>query len=95
MLIRSDKPQSDLREIHPNIYFVAGMDAVSRNLKQNQDSVSSRAYAGYAGWAPGQLQAEIKRGDWLVVNTDPSIIFEEDVDQLWHKLKRSWSGSWI
>jgi putative transcriptional regulator len=30
---------------------------------------------GYAGWAPGQLEDEIKRNGWLTVQTDPDLIF--------------------
>jgi putative transcriptional regulator len=30
---------------------------------------------GYAGWAPGQLEDEIKRNGWLTVQTDADLIF--------------------
>lgn len=31
---------------------------------------------GYAGWAPGQLEDEIKRNGWLTVEAKPDVIFE-------------------
>ena len=30
---------------------------------------------GYAGWAPGQLEDEIRRNGWLTVRADSSVIF--------------------
>lgn len=30
---------------------------------------------GYAGWAPGQIEDEIKRNGWLTVPANPSLIF--------------------
>jgi len=44
----------------------------------------ARAYAGYAGWAPGQLEAELERGDWLAVAARPDDLFRPDADRLWH-----------
>ena len=31
---------------------------------------------GYAGWAPGQLEDEIKRNGWLTVAANPHMIFD-------------------
>ncbi|MBI3715620.1 MAG: YqgE/AlgH family protein [Betaproteobacteria bacterium] len=31
---------------------------------------------GYAGWAPGQLEDEIKRNGWLTVEADPEVMFD-------------------
>lgn len=39
---------------------------------------------GYAGWAPGQLEAELQANGWLTCQTDPSFIFEGNGDQKWH-----------
>ena len=30
-----------------------------------------RVYAGYAGWAPGQLDGELEQGAWIVQDADP------------------------
>jgi putative transcriptional regulator len=38
---------------------------------------------GYAGWAPGQIEAEIAANAWLVVPADRAILFETPYEQRW------------
>lgn len=36
-----------------------------------------RVYAGYAGWAPGQLDDEVDEGAWIVESADPGDPFRD------------------
>lgn len=45
---------------------------------------SFRVFAGYAGWAPGQLEAEVSEGGWYVVDALPLDPFAPDPAHLWH-----------
>lgn len=47
-----------------------------------------RLFAGYAGWAPGQLDGELARGDWWTVKADADTIFRKNTDTLWDELSR-------
>ena len=38
---------------------------------------------GYAGWAPGQLDAELKTGAWAIALASERLVFEEDPQQKW------------
>jgi len=38
---------------------------------------------GYAGWAPGQLDAELATGAWGVAPADERLVFDEDPQQKW------------
>jgi putative transcriptional regulator len=40
---------------------------------------------GYAGWAPGQLESEIKRGGWYVIDWDASLVFGTDHAAKWQR----------
>jgi len=39
---------------------------------------------GYAGWSPGQLEAEIEAGSWLVVPASAPLVFAPDNDTKWN-----------
>ncbi|MDF1737097.1 MAG: YqgE/AlgH family protein [Minwuia sp.] len=43
---------------------------------------------GYAGWAPGQLEQEIQRNDWLHCSADSDLIFEVALDAKWEAAVR-------
>jgi putative transcriptional regulator len=49
-------------------------------------------FAGYAGWAPGQLEAEVDQGAWFVVALDPSDPFVDAPEQLWRDVLRRQRG---
>lgn len=43
----------------------------------------TRVFAGYAGWGPGQLEAELERDDWIVTPARREEIFSADPAGLW------------
>jgi putative transcriptional regulator len=51
-----------------------------------------RVFAGYAGWAPGQLQSEIDEGAWLVLAADPDDAFAAEPEHLWRGVLRRQDG---
>lgn len=51
-----------------------------------------RVFAGYAGWAPGQLESEIDRGGWLVLDLLPSDPFAAAPETLWRAVLRRQPG---
>lgn len=38
---------------------------------------------GYAGWAPGQIEAEIQSNGWLHCDADPLLVFGADLEGKW------------
>jgi putative transcriptional regulator len=48
-----------------------------------------RVYAGYSGWAEGQLDGELEEEAWFVEPALPGDVFSDDADGLWgHVLER-------
>ena len=90
VLLRTRQPNQNMHHIAKNIYFSTADNAFSNPFHE-----STRVYAGYTGWHPGQLQIEIDRGDWILVHQEPDIIFEKNPHDLWQRLLKRWSGLWI
>ena len=40
---------------------------------------------GYAGWAPGQLEAEIEAGAWITVPADADLILDDNASTKWDR----------
>jgi putative transcriptional regulator len=45
-----------------------------------------RVFSGYAGWKPGQLEAEVEKGYWLLREADAEILFNTEPGLIWRKL---------
>jgi putative transcriptional regulator len=54
---------------------------------------SFRVFAGYAGWGPGQLKAEIDEGAWYVLAAEPADVFDPEPEQLWRAVLRRSGGA--
>jgi putative transcriptional regulator len=53
---------------------------------------SLRVFAGYAGWGPGQLRAEIEEGAWYVLAGEPADAFLSEPERLWGAVLRRQGG---
>jgi len=70
-----------------DVYLSLDADLLRRMLAGARPD-ALRVFAGYAGWSPGQLEAEIHRGSWHVLDADPETIFEMDPRTMWRTLLR-------
>ena len=90
----------NLALLMPSIYMVQVFDRVfaSGSLDALRDSMergeSVRAFAGYAGWAPGQLDGEVARGDWMIADADSEAVFARNPGGVWSDLVERLSGDW-
>ncbi len=54
--------------------------------KKGRRAIPFKVFAGYAGWAPGQLDHEIARGDWHVVEGEAGLVFAAEPFKIWQRL---------
>jgi putative transcriptional regulator len=55
---------------------------------------AARAFAGHAGWGPGQLEDELERGDWIVEPALRSDAFTGEPLELWANVLTRKGGSY-
>jgi len=67
-----------------NISVTATLE-VLRAIGKNRGPRRSLFALGYAGWAPGHLDAEIQANGWLSVPADDEIVFASDDDGKWNR----------
>jgi len=85
-LFQSDKYSGAAVPMLPEVWLAVLPDSVD-GLVSNPPA-KMRFFSGYAGWAPGQLQGEVDRGDWLVAEADAKAIFLKDTSKLWQDMVR-------
>jgi putative transcriptional regulator len=88
-LFRSDAaPPSDAIKVAPDIHLGRAASSLDELLSGTRAHSGLRVFTGYAGWAYGQLEKEIARGDWHVQAVDREYLFDKDVELIWPELHR-------
>lgn len=66
------------------IAMTAGVKMIEA-MARGKGPTESLVMLGYAGWAPGQLEMELKAGSWFVIPDDKSLVFGKDADKKWRE----------
>ena len=74
MVLRSDRPRRAAEHVVDDIYLSTSRQVLVDALNR---AAAVHVYAGYAGWAPGQLDREVARGDWHVLPVDAETVFSD------------------
>jgi len=88
MLIRSHEKPDEADKVFANVYVSMSRNTLDTMIGAHKTQKQLRVYAGYAGWLPQQLNREVSRGDWYVVNADADAIFEKESSGIWRDLIR-------
>jgi len=68
--------------IADDLYLSTSPDLLRRLLGPSPPA-HTRLVIGYAGWGPGQLEAELEASAWLMSDVDRDLIFNTPPEQLW------------
>jgi putative transcriptional regulator len=88
MLRRADQQPDGWAPVIKNVFITNSHIEMLDFLMASQKGEEARVFAGYAGWARGQLEHELRRGDWHLLPADAGRIFRGDTKKLWIELYR-------
>ena len=83
LLFRLKEPPPDARPVIDGLYVGSAPGLLERVLSEAKPTEVFRAFAGYAGWAPGQLEFEMRQGSWAILPLEGIDIFGKDQTSLW------------
>jgi len=67
-------------EISPEIALTTSKDVLEA-VAEGRGPERLLVTLGYAGWGPGQLEAEISQNAWLTVKADPALLFDTPAEE--------------
>lgn len=82
LLFRLSQLLPDARHIANGIY-VGTPRVLERVIASPKPDEAFRGFAGFAGWAPGQLEYEMRQGSWGVLSSSAFDIFTKNPETLW------------
>ncbi len=94
ILVRSELTLAEGKQITSDLWHLETHDELALYVKELSDRTPSLLYLGYAGWLPGQLEAEIQRGDWIIRTITSKHLFDTDPEQLWQQFRQESQQIW-
>ena len=82
-LFRAATPPEHAVQAFDGVYLSADRELLLRLLGRAKPMDGLKIFIGHAGWAPGQLEAEINRGAWNLERADSEAIFNGKSEHPW------------
>jgi putative transcriptional regulator len=93
MLERSEtEPPGAALLVTGDLYLLAA-DTAILNALHDKPAADLRVFIGYAGWARGQLETEVRRRGWHIFQYDESLVFDPHPETLWDRMIEKTGGS--
>ena len=68
-----------------NGYAVTWEPEILRAIAQGKGPRRTLFSVGYAGWGPGQVEAEMKTGHWVKAAADEAVVFDDNDETKWDR----------
>lgn len=90
-LFRAERaPEGAAFHVLKDVYL--SMDPRNIEMLLQKRGEQYRLFAGFAGWAPGQLESEMRRDGWYMLPASAELVFRTDTAGMWEELVRKARG---
>jgi putative transcriptional regulator len=83
LLFRLKEPPAEARSVFDGVYLGRTPRVLENIITRAKPTETFRAFAGFASWAPRQLEAEMLLGAWGILPPDSVGMFDKDPTVLW------------
>lgn len=94
-LFRNPHAPEEAIHLFDDVYVSASRTVLEQQLRRPRKDSMLQFYAGYAGWAPGQLQSEILHGSWGTAKATATLLFGSNRESIWFELNNKRRDDWI
>jgi len=85
-LFRSPKKPEEATAVLSEVYLLSSKSLLEKILAASSGAGDLRLYLGYCGWAPGQLEKEVKEGGWWIFEASVGSVFDPNPGSVWSRL---------
>jgi putative transcriptional regulator len=86
VLLRSAGEPEGGDHVFGEVWVAGSRESLLHAVRSEDESFS--VYLGHAGWAPGQLDAEVAQDGWHILPAEESLIFDRDPEEVYPELLR-------
>lgn len=94
MILYQGEPIPNAHSVSETLHLAGDLSLLQTLGGPGRPEPRIRFYLGYAGWASGQLEMELRAGAWKLLPGDSNIIFEEDPLRIWPRLMQNLGHEW-
>lgn len=87
-VVRSpNAPGGEAMRLFADLFVASRAEDIDRIIEHTPND--ARYYVGFVGWRAGELDAEIAKGFWYVLDPEPEFLFRKNGQDMWRDLLRS------
>jgi putative transcriptional regulator len=82
ILLHDEDADDDAVRVCDGVFLSTSGGVLQRIIEHSADA-RTRLIAGYAGWGPGQLDAELTASAWLSMDVQVDLVFDTPAENMW------------